>query len=167
MSPVPRDIALTEVEIDQLLATSWLIRVATLSPGGRINLTPLWFAWVEGRIYSYCRGQKVSNLRQDSRLTLLVDRNERFPELQGVMLEGLATVLEDVAAEDADPYLTEARLQMSEKYAGGRGDPDAHDSSAVTRSATGRTRRWVRIEPTRIVSWDNKKLDRIRPRAGD
>jgi hypothetical protein len=56
---------------------------------------------------------------------------------------------------------------MSEKYAGGRGDTDAHHSSVVMRSATGRTRRWVRIEPTRTVSWENKKLDRIRPRAGD
>jgi hypothetical protein len=76
--------------------------MATLGPGGRITLTPLWLAWVEGRIYSCCRGQKVSNLRQDSRLTLLADRKERFPEVQGVMLEGLATVLEDMAAEDAD-----------------------------------------------------------------
>lgn len=129
-----------------------------------MNLTPLWFAFAEGRIFSYCRGQKVSNLRRDPHATVLVDRNERFPELQGVMVECVATVLENVAAEDADPYLAKARLQMSEKYAGGRGDADDHQTSVVTRSAAGRTRRWVRFEPTRIISWDNTKLDRIRTR---
>ena len=54
-----------------------------IGPGDRINLTPLWFGWARGNIYFYCRGQKVVNLRRDPVATVLVDRNERFPELQG------------------------------------------------------------------------------------
>ena len=55
--------------------------------------------------------------------TVLVDRNERFPELQGAMVQGRATVLEDAAAEAGDVlHLEEARWQMGTKYAGGHGE---------------------------------------------
>lgn len=157
MSSLRGGIALTGEETDELLSSCWLLRIATHGPGDRINLTPLWFAWVDGSIYAYCRGQKVTNLRRDPRVTVLVDRNERFPELQGVMIEGTATVLENFDAEDRDPGLAKAHDVMGEKYAGGRG---AGRSRAVVRRAAGTAHRWVRIEPTRVVSWDNTKLNR-------
>ena len=75
------------------------MRVATIGPGTRINVTPLWFGWGQGKIYFYCRGQKVVNLRRNPTCTVLVDKNERFPELQGAMFQGKAIVLEDAAAE--------------------------------------------------------------------
>src|SRR6266545_4846354 len=117
-----RSLALTAEELDELLATSWNMRLATQGPGHRINVTPLWFVWVGGRIYTFCRGQKVANLRRNPIATVLVDRNERFPELQGAMLQGRATVLEDAAAEEADPDLAAAKEQMADKYAGGHGE---------------------------------------------
>ncbi len=70
------------------------MRVASVGPRNRINLTPMWFGWAGGRVYFYGRGQKVVNLRRDPACTVLVDRNEKFPELQAVMLQGRATVLE-------------------------------------------------------------------------
>lgn len=39
--PIPKDIALTPEELDALMLTSWNMRIATLGPGTRINLTPL------------------------------------------------------------------------------------------------------------------------------
>jgi len=38
-----------------------------------------------GTVYFYCRGQKVMNLRRNPVVTVLVDRNERFPELVGCL----------------------------------------------------------------------------------
>ena len=64
------------------------MRIATIGPGTRINLTPLWFGWAGGNVYTYCRGQKVINLRRNPVTTILVDRNERFPELQGGNVPG-------------------------------------------------------------------------------
>ncbi len=93
--PIPRDLALTPDQLDELMLSSWNMRIATIGPGTRINLTPLWFGWAGGCIYTYCRGQKVENLRRNPVATILVDRNERFPELQGAMFQGMATVLED------------------------------------------------------------------------
>jgi nitroimidazol reductase NimA-like FMN-containing flavoprotein (pyridoxamine 5'-phosphate oxidase superfamily) len=161
--PIPKELALTDEQLDELMTTSWNMRVATVGPRDRINLTPLWFGWDGGNIYFYCRGQKVANLRRTPIATILVDRNERFPELQGVMFQGRATVLENAAAEEADDGLETVRWQMGTKYAGGHGespDPIRNDTTA-----RGRSWRWVRFEPERVVSWDNFKLANLAPRA--
>jgi hypothetical protein len=132
-------------------------------PGERINLTPLWFGWAGGRIYFYGRGQKIVNLRRNPATTVLVDRNERFPELQGAMFQGTGSVLEDADAEAADPHLEEARWQMGTKYAGGHGEPAPADPNQRIRnqaSARGRSWRWVVVEPHRLVTWDNHKIRR-------
>jgi nitroimidazol reductase NimA-like FMN-containing flavoprotein (pyridoxamine 5'-phosphate oxidase superfamily) len=153
-------LGLTADELDELMTTSWNMRVATVGPGERINLTPLWFGWAGGRIYFYCRGQKIVNLRRNPATTILVDRNERFPELQGAMFQGRGTVLEDAAAEEADPHLAEARWQMGTKYAGGHGEAAPADGERVRNSASarGRSWRWVVFQPDRVVTWDNHKL---------
>src|SRR4051812_29276853 len=99
MAPLSRELSLTDDELTELMTTCWNMRIATLGPGTRINLTPLWFGWAGGRIYFFGRGQKVVNLRRSPDCTVLVDRNERFPELQGAMFQGRGVVLEDSAAE--------------------------------------------------------------------
>jgi hypothetical protein len=56
--------------------------------------------------------------------------------------------------------MEEIRLQMGKKYAGGHGEsaePRRNESTA-----RGRHWRWVRFEPTRLVTWDTKK---IKPRG--
>ena len=160
MAGIPAELQLSDDELDELLSSSWNMRIATVGPGTRINVTPLWFGWAGGRVYTYCRGQKVANLRRDPTCTILVDRNERFPELQGVMFQGRATVLEDADAEAADPHLEEARWIMGTKYAGGHGEAAPEPGTKVRNeaSARGRMWRWVVLEPERTVSWDNHKL---------
>jgi hypothetical protein len=93
---------------------------------------------------------------------VLVDRNERFPELQGVMFQGTAVVLEDEAAEDADPHLEEVRWQMGTKYAGGHGEPAPEPGAKVRNPARARGSkwRWVVVTPSHTVSWDNHKIGR-------
>lgn len=158
--PIPRELQLTPEELDDLMRSTWNMRIATIGPGTRINLTPLWFGWAGGKIYAYCRGQKVENLRRNPTATVLVDRNERFPELVGAMFQGTARVLEDAAAEAADPHLEEVRLQMGTKYAGGHGEPAEPRRNEST--ARGRNWRWIVMTPERMVTWDNHKLEAFR-----
>jgi nitroimidazol reductase NimA-like FMN-containing flavoprotein (pyridoxamine 5'-phosphate oxidase superfamily) len=155
---LPRELALSDAQIDELLTAQWNMRIASVGPAARINLTPMWFGWAGGRIYFYGRGQKVVNLRCDPRCTVLVDRNEKFPELQAVMLQGRAQVLEDAAMEANDPYLSEVRVQMGRKYNGGHGRAAVADPAPNGATAAGRNRRWVVMVPQRQVSWDNFKL---------
>ena len=159
MSAIPREIALTDAEVGELLTACSIMRIASHGPGARINLTPMWFAWEAGAIYVWCRGQKLANMRRDSRVTVLVDRGEQFADLQGVMIDGTATVLEDADAEDGDAGLAVVRGGIGGKYAGQR---EGARGTAETRTAAESSRRWVRIDPISIVSWDNTKLDRAR-----
>jgi nitroimidazol reductase NimA-like FMN-containing flavoprotein (pyridoxamine 5'-phosphate oxidase superfamily) len=158
MAPIPQELRLTDDELDAMMTTAWNMRVATIGPGTRINVTPLWFGWAGGKIYFYCRGQKVVNVRRNPECTILVDRNERFPELQGAMFQGTATVLEDDAAEAADPHLEEARWQMGTKYDGGHGETAQGGKVRNGASARGRSWRWIVVTPDKTVTWDNHKL---------
>jgi nitroimidazol reductase NimA-like FMN-containing flavoprotein (pyridoxamine 5'-phosphate oxidase superfamily) len=153
-----RDLALTDDERDEILSSEWNMRISTVSPSGRINSTPLWFAWHDGQIWSYCRGQKVKNMRRDPRCTVLVDRNERFPELQGIMIQGDVTILEDADAEAAEPAMATVREIMGRKYHGGHGPEPEGEPRPMVASARGSTGRWVKIAPTHIVTWDNTKI---------
>jgi nitroimidazol reductase NimA-like FMN-containing flavoprotein (pyridoxamine 5'-phosphate oxidase superfamily) len=160
MASIGAGLALTEEELDELMTTSWNMRVATVGPGTRINVTPLWFGWAGGAVYFYCRGQKIVNLRRNPVCTVLVDRNERFPELQGAMFQGRATILESKDDEAADAHLDTVRAQMGPKYAGGHGEvaPESTEGLRFEASARGSKWRWVRFQPDHVVTWDNHKL---------
>ena len=162
---LPRELALTDDRLDELMTTTWNMRIATLGPGNRINLTPMWFGWAGGKIYTYARGQKVQNLRRNPTCSVIVDRNERFPELQGAMFQGQAAILEDEAAEKADPDLEEVRLQMGRKYHGGHlqegeSETGGGEPGRNTATARGSRTRWVVVTPERRVTWDNFKIPR-------
>jgi nitroimidazol reductase NimA-like FMN-containing flavoprotein (pyridoxamine 5'-phosphate oxidase superfamily) len=155
---ITKAIALTPEQLDEILLNEWNMRMATMGPGKRINLTPMWFGWAGGKIYTHGRGQKVINLRENANCTVLVDRNEKFPELQGIMMLGAAKVLEDAAAENADPHLTEVQRHMGKKYNGGHGKPPVAAPQPFAATASGSTRRWIVFTPETIVTWDNFKL---------
>lgn len=159
---LPRELALDASQVEEIMATEWNMRIATIGPANRINLTPMWFGWGGGRIYLYGRGQKVVNIRRNPACTVIVDRNVKFPELQAIMLQGNARVLETAAEEAADPYLAEVRVHMGRKYNGGHGQPAADDPPPNSATAGGRNRRWIVLEPTHVVTWDNFKLPRMR-----
>jgi nitroimidazol reductase NimA-like FMN-containing flavoprotein (pyridoxamine 5'-phosphate oxidase superfamily) len=164
---LPRELALTSAQIDEIMTQQWNMRVATIGPADRINLTPMWFGWGGGRVYFYGRGQKIVNLRRNPSCTVIVDRNEKFPELQGIMIQGRGRVLEDAAAERADPHLAAVRNQMGAKYNGGHGAPKADPAPTNNASAAGRNRRWVVVEPIRTVTWDNFKIGRAAKAGGE
>lgn len=158
---IAKELALDQRQIEEILLSEWNIRIATVGPGKRINLTPMWFGWAGGKIYMHARGQKVINLRKNPNCTILVDRNEKFPELQGIMMLGRGWVLEDAMADQADAHLSEVRTQMGIKYNGGHGKPPTANPQPVALTATGSTRRWIVITPETIVTWDNFKLARL------
>ena len=155
---LPRDIALSPEQVDEIMLSEWNLRVATLGPGSRINLTPMWFGWAGGAVYFYGRGQKIVNLRRNPSCSVIVDRNVRFPELQGIMLQGEARVLEDEQDEARDPHLEAVKRQMGRKYNGGHGQPEVADPGPFAATARGRNRRWVVLAPEHVVTWDNFKL---------
>ena len=158
---LPREITLDPDQIEDMLTTDWNMRIATVSANGEINVTPMWFGWVNGKMFITGRGQKVVNIRRDPKCTVLVDRNERFPELQAIMMRGTARILESADEEAAEPDLQAARVQMGIKYNGGHSAAvDNPPPNGAT--AGGRNRRWIVFTPAKTITWDNFKLDRLR-----
>ena len=148
------------------MTSSWNMRIATVGPGTRINPTPMWFGWAEGKIFTFGRGQKVVNVRRNPVCSIVVDRNEKFPELQAATFQGKAKVLETKADEDAEPGMEEVRMQMGIKYAGGHGQPAPEKPEPNRATAGGESARWIVMTPDKMVSWDNFKLkDLRRPRT--
>ena len=158
---LPRELALDQQQIEDMLTNDWNIRIASMDTDGNINLTPMWFGWAGGKIFIYGRGQKVGNLRRFPKCTVLVDRNEKFPELQAVMMRGTARVLENAEEEAAEPHLAEAQRQMGIKYNGGHGREPVDNPPPMASTAGGRNRRWIVFTPERTVTWDNFKLGRL------
>ena len=159
--PLSKKLALSEDQLEELMLSSWNLRMATLGVKNKINLTPMWFGWGGGKIYIFGRGQKVVNLRRNSTCTIIVDRNEQYPELQAAMFTGEAIVLEDSAAEENDPDLADVRVQMGQKYAGGRGEPVA-DAKPNAATSSGTNGRWMVFTPDDAVTWDNFKIAALR-----
>jgi nitroimidazol reductase NimA-like FMN-containing flavoprotein (pyridoxamine 5'-phosphate oxidase superfamily) len=154
MAKIPEHLRLADDEIDTLMRRESRVRIATLGPGSRINLTPMTFGWANGKVYVFGRGQKVANLRRNPTATVLLDLGDAWRELKGVMMHGSARVLESAAEEAADPDLAEARLNLGEKHGLGRdGEVVPYEASA-----SGRSRRWIVFEPGDVVSWNNQRL---------
>lgn len=160
--PISKKLALSDEQLEELMQSSWNLRIATVGPGDRINLTPMWFGWAEGKIFIYGRGQKVVNIRRNPACSIIVDRNEKFPELQAAMFQGRARVLETAADEQSESGMAEVRRQMGVKYAGGHGEPAGAEATDNNATAAGKTARWIVFTPDRLVTWDNFKLAGLR-----
>lgn len=161
---VPSKVAMSGEEIDATMREVTYCRIASHGPGPRLNLTPMSFSWTGGEpgqrvIYLWARGQKVMNLRRNPECTVIVDDGQGFANLRGVMLHCRGTVLEDAAAEEADPLLAEARVELGRKYRV-VGEDGAANETPWPGTARGKTWRWVRLEPYNIVTWNNRKMQR-------
>ncbi len=154
MAKIAEQLNLSEHELQSLMQRESRLRIATVGPGARINLTPMTFGWANGKVYIFGRGQKVVNLRRSETTTVLVDIGEAWREHKGVMLQGTAQILEDAEAEQSDPDLFAAQLNIGHKH----GLNDEGDLVPYRATASGKTRRWIVFTPSHVVSWDNAKL---------
>jgi nitroimidazol reductase NimA-like FMN-containing flavoprotein (pyridoxamine 5'-phosphate oxidase superfamily) len=154
MAKIADQLKLTEQELIAIMQRESRLRIATIGPGSDINLTPMTFGWANGKVYIFGRGQKIANLRRNPTATVLVDIGEAWRELKGVMLKGRAEVLEDAQAEQAEPDLFAAQLNLGHKHGlNAEGEIEPYRATA-----SGNSRRWIVFTPEKVVSWDNSKL---------
>jgi hypothetical protein len=149
-----RAIAMNAAEIDLYLAGQRTCRMATVGAGGP-HVSPVWFVWEGGAlwIYSLTRSQRWADLKRDPRVAVVVDAGHHYHELHGVEIEGEAAVVgpvprtgdQDAATPDT-PELAGPELLMARKYFGG--EQMTHDGRHA----------WLRITPSKITSWDFRKL---------
>ena len=145
-------IRMTDDEVAAFLAEPHSMNIATQNHDGTVHLVAMWYAQLPGGAIgfeTFAKSQKVVNLRRDPRMTALVEDGATYDQLRGVELVGTAEVLDD----DHELLMDIARSVI------GRHQPDIGpaDVDAVAEMMV-RKRAAVRFTPTRVVSWDHRKL---------
>ena len=151
-----KDITMTPAEIQAFLASGHTLQVATIGKSGVPHLAPMWFVMDDGRVVfrSFTKSQKIVNLQRDPRLTVLHERGLAYAELQGVMIQGTGTLIEDPS------YVLETYRRLAAKYPMVGDEPVDLDDDALE-AAFGRfasKNTAVAVEPEKIVTWDHTKL---------
>lgn len=140
---------MTPAEIAILLAESRKLQLATINPDGTPHLVTMFYALLGGQIafWTYRSSQKACNLARDPRVTCLVEKGEDYFELRGVQLNGVVRTVTDPAEVAAIGGRIAASL------------PDLPgDALADYVAQAARKRVGFIVEPTRLASWDHRKL---------
>ena len=127
--------------------------LTTLRRDGRPVTLPVWFVALDRRIYvsGPAHTKKFVRLRNDDRVSFLVESGERWRDLMGVHVSGRAHVVDDPSV------LERVAAALHEKYAAFRTPrdemPDAVRANYETEATT------VEIVPEeRILTWHNARL---------
>lgn len=140
-------IAMTPAERDAYLAETRTCRVATLGPDGPHN-TALWFWW-DGTYFwmqSITRAQRWADLQRDPRVAIVVDTGVDYLELCGVEILGSVEFVEQPRTGEPNPELDAMEPNFFAKYF--NTTEVFHDGKHA----------WLRVKPTKITSWDFRKL---------
>ena len=145
-----RRVAMSTGEIDEFLNGPRTLTASTMGPDGAIHSVAMWYGYLDGQVHmdAKTKSQKVLNLRRDPRITLMIHDGYMYDELHGVMVQGEATVTED------DDLLRRIVHSIFSRYHG----VDDPDDELIGRAI--RNRVAISVRPTKIASWDHRKLGR-------
>ncbi len=151
MPSLREQITMSEEELARFFDEERVLTCATIGPNGRPHLMPLWYVrdGLTLLAWTYGASQKVKNLERDGRATVQIEAGrDRYGELRGAMLEC------DVAVERDPERIVAEGLRLMQRYAGEDASPEGRER--VAKQAKKRV--VLRFTPTRMVSWDHRKL---------
>jgi PPOX class probable F420-dependent enzyme len=145
-----RQIRMSETELAAFLEEQRTVTCATIGPGGRPHLAALWYVPGPGRLdcWTYAASQKAHNLERDPRATLLTEAGTVYEELRGASLECDAELV-----RDPDRVL-DIGVALAARYRDLPPTPELR--AALAPQAAKRV--GIRFSPTRVSSWDHRKL---------
>jgi hypothetical protein len=145
-----RQIRMSEAELAGFLDGQRTLVCATLGPGGRPHLAGLWYVPLAGRLdcWTYAASQKARNLERDPRATLMTEAGGGYQELRGVTMECDAELVRD------PELVLDIGVALAVRYGGSTPSPELR--AALSPQATKRV--GIRFIPTRVSSWDHRKL---------
>ena len=144
-----RQIRMSDAELAAFLEERRTVTCATIGPGGRPHLAALWYLPVGGRLdcWTYAASQKARNLERDPRATLLTEAGTAYQELRGVSMECDAELVRDPG------QVLGIGVDLAVRY-GATPGPELRAGLA----AQAAKRVGIRLHPTRVSSWDHRKL---------
>lgn len=136
---------LTPKQVDELLATAVIARLATVKPDGAPYLVPVWEYWDGEVMYVIPRAKSrfVEYLRNEPRVAVSC-ADDASPGHARVLIEGTAEIVEGPALM-AGKMLEIAR-EMAERYGGEAG-------LEYLAGTMDKPRYLVRITPNKMTTW--------------
>lgn len=126
--------------------------LCTLDQQGFPHAAPVWYVVVNERIYFRAQPykKKIENLLKKPQACAVIEDGEKYTELRGVMVRGLARVV------DTDRAVRKHVFDLlAEKYHAFR---DTNKFPNVWKQKYGKEHRVVvELKPRHIASWDNRK----------
>lgn len=144
-------IVMSDDEVTAFVAESRKLQLGTINPDGTPHMVTMFYGLTEGRIsfWTYGKSQKTLNIQRDSRVSCLIEAGEDYSDLRGILVYGVARRMDD--AKD----ILDIGMNVAKRMAG---IPDAEELLTEYVTYTGRKRVAFVIEPTRVISWDHRKL---------
>ena len=141
---------MTDEELIAFLGEERTVTCATLGPNGRPHLMPLWYVpdGTDMLAWTFAKSQKARNLERDPRATLQIETGEEYGELRGAMLECKVVLERDIER------VADLGLRLMRRYTAGASEEDLE--AGVRAQAPKRV--GMRFTPTRVVTWDHRKL---------
>jgi PPOX class probable F420-dependent enzyme len=144
-----KQIEMSHDEIVEYLERSRTAVMVTNGPSGHPHAIAMWYGVIDGAIWfeTKAKSQKATNLRRDPRITVLVEDGHTYDTLRGVSLEGTAEITDDPDA------LWKVGVNVWERYNG----PYTDEMKPLVEYML-HNRVAVRVEVSRMRSWDHRKL---------
>lgn len=143
---------MTATEAWAFLKTHYKMILSSLDSYGFPHATPVWYVVIGNRVYFRAQPykKKINNILNKPQVCGVVEDGEKYTELRGVMIQGLAKVV------DSDKLLRKQVFDLlAEKY---RDKRDTYLFPKQWQEKYGKEHRViVEISPTNVVSWDNRK----------
>jgi PPOX class probable F420-dependent enzyme len=141
---------MSEDEVTALLEGARKLQLATINPDGTPHLVTMFYGLDKGRItfWTYGKAQKARNLARDPRVSCLIEAGEDYAELRGVLVYGRVTPM-----DDAEGVLA-VGMAVARRMTPGVAD----ELLRPYVEQTGRKRVAYLVEPTKMVSWDHRRL---------
>lgn len=141
---------MSEDEVTALLEGARKLQLATINPDGTPHLVTMFYGLDKGRItfWTYGKAQKARNLARDPRVSCLIEAGEDYAELRGVLVYGRVTPM-----DDAESVLA-VGMAVARRMTPGVAD----ELLRPYVEQTGRKRVAYVVEPTKVVSWDHRRL---------
>jgi PPOX class probable F420-dependent enzyme len=142
-------IVMTDDEIAEFMERSRTATVATVSADGIPHLVAMWYAVVDGEVWfeTKAKSQKAVNLRRNPTITVMIDDGQTYDTLRGVSMEGRGEIVDD------PEMLLRLGIGVWERYTG-----PCTDEMRPFVDQMLKNRIAVRVVPTRVRSWDHRKL---------
>jgi PPOX class probable F420-dependent enzyme len=109
----------------------------------------MWYAVVDGEVWfeTKAKSQKAVNLRRNPTITVMIDDGQTYDTLRGVSIEGRGEIVEDPG------NLLRLGISVWERYTGPYTDEMRPFVDQMLKNRIA-----VRVVPTRVRSWDHRKL---------